>query len=53
MVDQYLLRGKRQGFDFADLERVDLPANKGGHFYTEFRRKDGSVQSVVETRLLT
>jgi hypothetical protein len=53
MGAEYLLRGKRQGFDFAGLERVDMPPNTGGHCYTEFRRKDGSVQGVVLTSLLT
>ncbi len=48
----YILAGGRPGWDFTGLERVDCPPNTGGHCYTEFRRKDGTVQAVVLTSLL-
>ncbi len=33
-------------------ERIDLPPNRGGHRYTEFRDKAGKVTSVVMTAFL-
>lgn len=46
-MSEYILKGNRPGFDFAGLERTDCPDG-----YTEFRRKDGTVQAVVMTCLL-
>lgn len=52
MSAEYVFAGDRPGWNFAGLVRVDLPPNRGGHLYTEFRRTDGTVQAVVMTELL-
>lgn len=47
MAAAYMLKGNRPGFVLDGLERIDCPDG-----YSEFRRKDGSVQAVVQTRLV-
>jgi hypothetical protein len=46
-MTSYLLKGNRPGFNFDGLALADCPDG-----YTEFRRKDGTVQAVVMTSLL-
>lgn len=46
-MSEYILKGKRPGFDLGGLDRKDCPDG-----YSEFRRKDGTVQAVVMTCLV-
>lgn len=51
----YILAGNRPGHTAPSdpkLTRIDLPPNKGGHRYTEYRRANGEVEAVYATWML-
>ena len=52
MASRYVFAFNRPGWDFTGLTRQDLPPNDAGFRYTEFRRANGELHTVVRTSLL-